>query len=907
MKKLAFIFVLLLLVLPGYGKDVILPNSGQLGKGVTLGKHKNIAITLRTTDGKPRMVYLYLHRSLPDGSWAKYYRIITAQPESKEFILPLKRGSEKTRSFRFTKGSKNCAIAPLNGGTLLKVSPYPEGGDFSKIKVTSLKLTNKTLPFSAVHQALIKKIEALPTEQPYVFKQLLPGKSVPAAGFAIVCGKSKTELFAAAELARYLKKITGKDFPINKKSDKRIVLKVVSVKKSENHRAEFSDGKNLIITGESERGLLYGVYDFLEKMCGVRFFAPFDYGEIVPSNPGLAFKPFKDEVKYCMEYRNSHYCSNGRSRNINAHRWQMADWAVKNRFNVELERIKDRKKLVEFYARRGGCIWLPVHDGHSYHRHIPPAKYFKTDPEFYCFEPATGKYRAHRAQLCGTNEKLFKEFGKVGDAYFKKYPYLNTIFIGQEDGSRLWCQCQRCLAITPKGEQFSTVSDRVINLANKAGAEIRKNNPDVIIGTYAYGLGVRPPRIIKPAPYVRVTLCTFGQQDKKGDPWKEAIAPTMIEWARLTRGNMMIYSYQYFNHRYLTATPEAQAKQFRMLYALKIRASHQETGENWAALDAWIMYSSARLAAQPLLDYKALRKDYYEKLYGTAAPEIMEVLDIYQNMLMNPANLKRDGFSRYPVFTADETRRVAALLKKAESKSSGLSRQAKAVNAQREYFDWFALHTEFRNAVDLYYQAPSQERFEQALRKSAAMVAGARKIEQKRVLSSYTITRHPRWVADFKTIWENQKKDHAFKKKYSVVRILENWSFSTDPHGKGEKLNWHKAGFDARKWKSIKAGEFWEKQGFADYDGAAWYRTKVTLPYDNCELYFAGVDEKAWVYVNGKYVGGQNVGEPGVLWQRPFAVKLNLPRGEYTITVRVTDTAGGGGIYKPVYVVRPKK
>ena len=110
---------------------------------------------------------------------------------------------------------------------------------------------------------------------------------------------------------------------------------------------------------------------------------------------------------------------------------------------------------------------------------------------------------------------------------------------------------------------------------------------------------------------------------------------------------------------------------------------------------------------------------------------------------------------------------------------------------------------------------------------------------------------------------------------------------------------------DDSDWQPISIGLSWEKQGIV-YDGIAWYRLKITLPEmpagaQAAELHFFGVDECAWVWVNGGYVGQHNMGTRG--WNIPFKVECTkeLHWGkENTIVVRVEDAEQAGGIYKGI-------
>ena len=902
MKKL--ISFLLPLVCALSASDLSLPVSGVLSKPVRLGEHSHLAVKARSIGTRGCRLNINITRELTPGDRATYSTALALTDSFQTFYIPLIRSSSRTAvAFHYKKGTPRCSIDPLNSGRLLSLKTRPENGNTGRVEIQSIKLTTHSAPLSPEMAAAAEKVKNMPLVTPYVFKELLPGKPVPAAGF-VICrtGSTLTEKFAAAELSRYLKKVTGKDFPVVKRGSKKILLKVVPGPKTESFTSQFTDGKTVTITGASPRGLLYGVYDFLEKAAGIRWFAPFDYGEVVPSNPDLAFPLFRDSVDPVMSFRSPHYCSGKKTKGAAQHLWAMADWCVKNRMNVELERIRDRKKIVSFYARRGDCIWLSPRGGHSYHKFVPPAKYFKSNPDFYPLDPATGKRRAWRAQLCCTNKELFKELGKIGDTYFKTYPHVKIFYFAQMDGALLWCHCPGCLAITPKGAELHTASDRVVNMANNVAREIRKKHPDVMVRTFAYGLGRKPPENIKPSPDVIIRYCHYTRGNVM--PWATDSGEYLRKWAELTKGNVEIYSYNQHNIRY-GSTIEAQVALIRLMKVLKIKGTHQETTETWSGIDAYLFYLMTRLAVEPALDEAKIRADYYSKFYGSAAPELLKCMEILDGMLADPGARKRIGFMTLATFSEGHKKEIRALLDRAVRKSAKDSRQLKAVRAQQIGFEgWFA-YSDVICATDAFYKAPVAGNFNNAIaaidtyKKMVTTHAPARLFHGLRFFNKVE--------TGLRTYWANVQKENELLKSYSVVSDLREWKFAVDPHNKGEKEKWYHPAFDDRKWTTVQTGMHWEKQGFPNYDGVAWYRAKVTVPHNNNELFFLGVDEKAWVYLDGKYIGGQHEGDVGVLWQKPFKVRLNKGPGVCTVVIKVLDSSAAGGIYKPIYLIRPAK
>jgi hypothetical protein len=156
------------------------------------------------------------------------------------------------------------------------------------------------------------------------------------------------------------------------------------------------------------------------------------------------------------------------------------------------------------------------------------------------------------------------------------------------------------------------------------------------------------------------------------------------------------------------------------------------------------------------------------------------------------------------------------------------------------------------------------------------------------------------------SIRDRKDWDHEVKVAQQIPLPLEGWRFKTDPKADGHLNKWYEPAFNDSAWLPIKIGQPWEEQGQA-YDGVAWYRGAFDLPAKpQClavEMAFEGVDEIAWVWINGQYVGQHDLGTEG--WNKPFALDVTkeLKWGEKNqITVRVYDSAYAGGIWKPVTI-----
>jgi sialate O-acetylesterase len=127
---------------------------------------------------------------------------------------------------------------------------------------------------------------------------------------------------------------------------------------------------------------------------------------------------------------------------------------------------------------------------------------------------------------------------------------------------------------------------------------------------------------------------------------------------------------------------------------------------------------------------------------------------------------------------------------------------------------------------------------------------------------------------------------------------LADWEMKVVGSDKGfetEKAIWATPNFDDSSWKTMKLPSFFDSNGLSSFDGVVWFRKKFTIIDSNIDFglgYFTDDDDIIWI--NGNYIGetkGYNV-------ERHYTIPAKfLKKGENTITIRVFDGAGNGGVY----------
>jgi len=138
--------------------------------------------------------------------------------------------------------------------------------------------------------------------------------------------------------------------------------------------------------------------------------------------------------------------------------------------------------------------------------------------------------------------------------------------------------------------------------------------------------------------------------------------------------------------------------------------------------------------------------------------------------------------------------------------------------------------------------------------------------------------------------------------------LTGTWRFAT-----GDEEAWKDPAYNDSRWKEITVPSYWESQGYADYDGYAWYRihfrVEPAAAGQDIILLLGKIDDVDEVYLNGEFLGrtGRMLrpGEKGSYGNdyqklRAYTVprgKLD-PQGENLLAVKVHDNYRDGGIYE---------
>lgn len=421
-----------------------------------------------------------------------------------------------------------------------------------------------------------------------------------ASAYAIVvpANASKLEVKSAKVMQDYIQRVSGKQLAIVKdgSSAAQNAIYIGNTKKAgqivpgklpaESYRIQ-AVGNDVVICGGSGKGLIYGVYTFVEKYLGCKKIA--DVPAIVPENKRIKIPAnLKIDGRPQFIYRESYYPA--------ARDAEYLEW----------------NKIQQFEDLWG--LW-----GHSYDKLVPAKEYFKTHPEYY----ALVKGERQPTQLCLSNEDVFI----IASSELKKRVTANpdALYWSVSPNDDIgYCECDKCKAVD---DAEGTPAGALIKFVNRV-AELF---PDKNITTLAYGYTHRAPKSIKPAKNVYVFLSNIdAYRDKPLAEEKTAAAfrNDVKAWGALT-DNLFVWDYitQFTNYlapfpNLLTLQPNMQYYKENKIKGVFAQGSGDTYGE-WAELRS---YLTVKLLEDDQADVKKLTESFLQDYYGPAAKFLLQYI-----------------------------------------------------------------------------------------------------------------------------------------------------------------------------------------------------------------------------------------------------------------------------------------
>jgi hypothetical protein len=460
--------------------------------------------------------------------------------------------------------------------------------------------------------------------------------------YAIVLGSSasESEHFAAHELQDCIRKSSGITIPIKSTNENhtggRVIVGfnetaqslglVVTPAVGDESFVYRSVGGDILIYGGSQRGTMYGVFSFLERELGVRWYT--SRVTDIPQRSAYFFDGLYHTEKPGIRVRNDFYFDAFNPL-----------YAAHNRINGAMGNRDQHGGVEGFWGV------------HTFYGLVSPEKYFVSHPEY--FSLIDGKRTHERAQLCLSNPDVLRITIENIKGQIRREPQYLIYDVSQNDNLG-FCTCDHCKAISAAegGE-----SGLMIWFVNQVAAAIEQEFPDKYIGTLAYVYTRRPPKTIRPLKNVVVRLCSVEccfSHDLHSCPQNESFIKDLEGWGAIAP-NMYIWDYAVSFADYLSPFPnfnvlQPNMKAFQKNKAIGVmeEANFQSDGGELAELRAYVF---AKLLWNPDLNYEELLNDFIYGYYGHAGVYLRQYFDLVQQLVTRDTHVTINMSCENTLFT----------------------------------------------------------------------------------------------------------------------------------------------------------------------------------------------------------------------------------------------------------------
>lgn len=377
-------------------------------------------------------------------------------------------------------------------------------------------------------------------------------------------------------------------------------------------------GRNIVINGGGTRGVIYGVYDFLENVCSVRFLTQL-----------VTYIPPKGDVKISSVDKKFDFFFPMRDIFI-AGKKQLPLDGGKFAMSRGMSRDGERPITAKF---GGGFDYGPPYFCHTYDRYIPASKYLKTHPHYFSLRDGKRYGGQTQGQLCMTNPELKKFFlslildniKKTTAQAKKEGRAIPLIYdISSNDNGR-FCRCETCAPIA----EAENNSGLMIQFSNWIAREVKKVYPDVKLQIFAYTACLEPPKTIKPDDNIIVRVCNTGSDQITGAPSNPDFVKTVNNWKKLSNG-LYVWDYGII---YQDASGLPYPSEFGYPAVFKYYADNGFKGQFWELeapdrSDMWELkfYMLSKYIVDPYRkDFDVLLDDFCDKYYGKAGKYIAKI------------------------------------------------------------------------------------------------------------------------------------------------------------------------------------------------------------------------------------------------------------------------------------------
>lgn len=445
---------------------------------------------------------------------------------------------------------------------------------------------------------------------------------------------SALERKAAFELSMHLRMASGKNYPVVKESANKAAPAIYVGKTAFSAKNKVATavpqgwiiknvGKNLVISGGDDQGIIFGVYEFLDRH-GFRWLD--EKNTIVPNLKNFAITEINVAGKPYFRLRQV---------------FDTLDWYTAS----QIFKLRNRG---QGYSRSTALDYPLIgrpEQHHTFNRYS--RKFPKNKPELYSMNKAGQRISDTRGQICMTNPearklmvKILKEFVEADrkEAAKRKVPAPLIYDISANDNPNP-CYCKDCQELV---KTEGTQSAPLIQFINYIAEEAEKFCPGIQIRTFAYLYSIEPPKTFKPRKNVIIHLAMLGKEfgglghadtmNPVNHPANAKALEIIKKWNKHAE-NLAIWDYwKLFALDSPRCPPyvNIDAIVYNLKYYSTINVSsifvecESPASTSFFALKRYLGF---RLMNDPALDAEKEMDVFFKGMYGKAAPVMREYLN----------------------------------------------------------------------------------------------------------------------------------------------------------------------------------------------------------------------------------------------------------------------------------------
>lgn len=511
---------------------------------------------------------------------------------------------------------------------------------------------------------------------------------------------SATLQFASAELAEYLEKMCSASFSIrngNSNIESPVIRLVLSDGKNQDAYSISSDEKDIILTGHSERALLYAVYDFLERL-GCQWLAPgFSFyngqAEFIPEQKKLCFPAdllIKEEPVFANRKLD---VAEGRSLDA-ASLEKIIEWMPKARLNALMIPLNMNqtgqivwdgyRALIPELNRRGINIEVGQHGYQNFlNARMEEGKIFEMHPEWFGKDINCQPSLSDEFVFNIENREAVDYFIKNVLQYLSGHPEIKVLDIWPPDYAK-WDECPE--------QELDMPHFRQACLLEQVRKAVSKKFPDVRLQMIAFDLTLEPVIMDRD---IFVDICPIDQNFEKQifdttSLQNKLYADAILGWREVFKGDLGVYTYyrKYAWRSLPNLIPHYMQQDLKWFATIPLQgiSCYAEPGD-WFTYEL-NHYILAKLEWNPHVNVDSLITAYSRCRFGQhwkEAKEAMITLEMTVRYFGNIRNTKLKSASQIDVARRQVQRQIEYLMNARTSASPELAENVDRLMLMLQY------------------------------------------------------------------------------------------------------------------------------------------------------------------------------------------------------------------------------